>query len=648
MIGEHIVDNGYVSEENSKKVISQIYRDVLARMLEAVMVIFNGKIVFVNQPMEFLLGYSRDELKELNLDGVTDLFLSGSKQRISPYLNGTAPLPVIDWMCIKTKNTEPKYVSASFVEMLGGHTQIILSDTIDIKNFLDTIPDMVYEFRVFKPGVEKSEKKRILKWLENPVEHEVSLINCLDTSLTYINKKSLDKLYLDPINIGNTSIIDLIDTSEIDSLAHKLFEIIKQGKGSGRYKLNNPKHGGYIRIDTRSNLIINEYPFVIRGTARDISIEYKKMKKLQKEKEDLQKQSFERQQNEAVSHVTKGIAKNINDRLQIALSYIEMSKGELSKCEDKCEDKHKLTNYIEGAANSCDSCGVLVKDLMLYSRLFELRLKECSINEVLSKVTSTFSSQKITLLLGTTPNILIDIGLLEMAFNHLCKNAIEAISESDNHSLIIHTSLEDDKVKISFRDNGPGIPDDIKDDIFKPFITTKDKRIGMGLSITEGIIKEHGGNVKLDSYKNGCDFIVTLPIKINKKEKDKEDNIDGNKKNILIINNEEVIRNCLKLIFEKHNYIVDLTSNGSNGYDIIKNNNDKYDLVLLDVDTSETSSGIRTLQNLMQCNQDLKVIIMTGDSNQSESVFKSKGAIAIIQKPILNDMILKIVDKILN
>jgi two-component system NtrC family sensor kinase len=71
-------------------------------------------------------------------------------------------------------------------------------------------------------------------------------------------------------------------------------------------------------------------------------------------------------------------------------------------------------------------------------------------------------------------------------------------------------------LQITIKDNGPGIPDAIKDKIFQPFFTTKDsgKGTGLGLSLAYDIVKAHGGELSMQSeLAKGTDFIILLPLK---------------------------------------------------------------------------------------------------------------------------------------
>jgi signal transduction histidine kinase len=90
-----------------------------------------------------------------------------------------------------------------------------------------------------------------------------------------------------------------------------------------------------------------------------------------------------------------------------------------------------------------------------------------------------------------------------------------AVDVSYLPKLTVSTILEKGQVRISFEDNGTGIPDEIKDKILQPFFTTKKgtEGTGLGLSITHDIIKAHGGELNIESNPdNGAHFIISLPI----------------------------------------------------------------------------------------------------------------------------------------
>jgi signal transduction histidine kinase len=98
---------------------------------------------------------------------------------------------------------------------------------------------------------------------------------------------------------------------------------------------------------------------------------------------------------------------------------------------------------------------------------------------------------------------------------NLCNNAFDAMKETRDArppKLTVRTKKSGGSVTIEIEDNGPGIPDGIKDKILQPFFTTKKgtQGTGLGLSITHDIIKAHGGTLHIDSSSNGAIMKVTL------------------------------------------------------------------------------------------------------------------------------------------
>jgi signal transduction histidine kinase len=112
---------------------------------------------------------------------------------------------------------------------------------------------------------------------------------------------------------------------------------------------------------------------------------------------------------------------------------------------------------------------------------------------------------------------------------NLINNAFYAVNEPSKGSeplegykpmVTISTKNLGDRIEIAVSDNGPGIPDSIKEKIFQPFFTTKPtgQGTGLGLSLSYDIVKAHGGEISVESppVGQGSKFIITLPFKIHK------------------------------------------------------------------------------------------------------------------------------------
>jgi len=111
------------------------------------------------------------------------------------------------------------------------------------------------------------------------------------------------------------------------------------------------------------------------------------------------------------------------------------------------------------------------------------------------------------------PQIFIDCHLLEQVLLNLFVNAIEILKDkSGSKKIRVISSSDEEYVYIKVSDSGPGIPDEIKRKIFDPFFTTKPNGSGIGLSICQRIITDHGGGLEVsDSAAGGAEFCIRIP-----------------------------------------------------------------------------------------------------------------------------------------
>jgi PAS domain S-box-containing protein len=109
-----------------------------------------------------------------------------------------------------------------------------------------------------------------------------------------------------------------------------------------------------------------------------------------------------------------------------------------------------------------------------------------------------------------------DSGLLEEVVSNLVSNAIEAVETSEErHRVVLRTSDGDGHtIVITVEDDGPGIPERLREDLFKPFYTTKTKGSGLGLAFCRKVIEEHGGTIQVEeSALGGAVFTLRIPLR---------------------------------------------------------------------------------------------------------------------------------------
>jgi len=113
------------------------------------------------------------------------------------------------------------------------------------------------------------------------------------------------------------------------------------------------------------------------------------------------------------------------------------------------------------------------------------------------------------------PQVNGDARALEQVFTNLISNAVQAMSAGGGNLAVkvelTRPAFEQPQVVASVSDNGPGIPDEIRDHIFEPFVTTNPQGTGLGLAITKRIVTAHKGSINVSSFPGGTMFQISLP-----------------------------------------------------------------------------------------------------------------------------------------
>ena len=190
---------------------------------------------------------------------------------------------------------------------------------------------------------------------------------------------------------------------------------------------------------------------------------------------------------------------------------------------DSKTDDERLKKHIEMIGDQAERATVIVKNLLSFSRKTDQSKDVISVNEAIESSVALRvyelnldNINVIQELDKNNPYTLADFRQLQQIFLNIINNAAYAMKEANGKGeLLIETWTIGDIIRISFTDDGPGIPADKIDRIFEPFYTTKDvgQGTGLGLSICYGILEEHGGRIYAESRDgNGATFVVELPL----------------------------------------------------------------------------------------------------------------------------------------
>jgi PAS domain S-box-containing protein len=185
-------------------------------------------------------------------------------------------------------------------------------------------------------------------------------------------------------------------------------------------------------------------------------------------------------------------------------------------------DHDDLRNALQQIANQADRAGEVIRQLRSFARKDDSHRSTVSINKIVQEITTLIEVEArwyhIDVQLKLTdqlPTVLANKILIQQVVLNFVRNAIDAMIEIKNTSrrLTVTTAIDDQhNVAVTVQDTGPGLPASYVGQIFDPFYTTKADGVGMGLAISESIIKAHNGRIWVaDHSDRGCTFAFSLP-----------------------------------------------------------------------------------------------------------------------------------------
>lgn len=184
-------------------------------------------------------------------------------------------------------------------------------------------------------------------------------------------------------------------------------------------------------------------------------------------------------------------------------------------------DIEKFKQFLSIMSNELERCGSIVSGLLSFSRESTMECRDISLKELLESVIMLtkhkMELQKIELVRKFSKDTLVvqgDANQLQQCFLNLIFNAIEAMPEGGVLTAVLKPVRSDRKVHLEIRDTGYGISKENMEHIFDPFFTTKaeGEGTGLGLSIIYGVVKKHGGNIKVKSKPGkGSSFTIYFP-----------------------------------------------------------------------------------------------------------------------------------------
>jgi len=224
----------------------------------------------------------------------------------------------------------------------------------------------------------------------------------------------------------------------------------------------------------------------------------------------------------SVGKMAAVVAHEINNPLSGILTYSKLLRKWVDDGQITNEKKQEANQCLELISSESRRCGDLVKNLLSFSRQSPINIQSADVNPIIEKclllVRHNLENAGIEVhssLATDLPRLQCDPAQIEQLLLAVGMNAVDAMPHGGNLWLSSQLTRDRDSVALAVRDDGSGIPADMLEKVFEPFVTTKDLNhgTGLGLAVSRGIVERHGGKISIDSeVGKGTTVTITLPV----------------------------------------------------------------------------------------------------------------------------------------
>jgi len=385
----------------------------------------------------------------------------------------------------------------------------------------------------------------------------------------------------------------------------------------------------------------------------------------EEERERLQSQLSQVQKMESIGRLAGGVAHDMNNLLVPVLGYGEMLLDALDTDDVQREPVEQIVNAGKRAK-------MLVNQLLTFSRRQTMRYEPADLNEIVTdfeKLLIRTIREDIgirTDLWSEAVPVMADTGQIDQVIMNFAVNAADAMPggglltvstavvdlDGENASVIGMKSAKYGVLQVA--DNGCGMDDETIEHLFEPFYSTKGEYgTGLGLSTVYGIVKQHGGSIRIQSERDrGTVFTVYLPLleetSVKKESRGKQSEGPGGSETVLLVEDNDQVRKLASSILLRKGYTVISAENGVKALDELERHHGPVDLLLTDVVMPEMN-GKDLYTRINQQYPDMKVLYMSG---YTDEVIDHHGILDegtdFISKPFTARMLVSRVQEVLN
>jgi two-component system sensor kinase FixL len=233
---------------------------------------------------------------------------------------------------------------------------------------------------------------------------------------------------------------------------------------------------------------------------------------------DLQGELSRVSRQSAMEHLSSALAHELNQPLTAIANYVQACRHLLAEGGER---RGRPLELIDKTTAQVARASAIIDGLRDIVERGETTRSVENVNHVIQEAVE--SELLVRAARGVRLRMALQPALPPVAMNriqiqqvliNLMRNALESMEALTPRELTIETTARDSDVMVSVRDTGPGIPHEIEADLFKPFVSSKERGMGLGLSISRTIVQAHGGQIWAErNASGGSTFRFTLPIR---------------------------------------------------------------------------------------------------------------------------------------
>lgn len=438
--------------------------------------------------------------------------------------------------------------------------------------------------------------------------------------------------------------------SELKKLSQSAKEMLRRdGNCEVIVRANLPqKQRVYIKVQGRLIRSADGEPEEIVGIASDVSQEVRTQRELENSKSLAGHQA----RLASIGELAAGVGHEINNPLTIIRGFLDITKNALMSGQLNEETVLDLIDKMDESAARIGKIVGGLRSLSHADQIGEASFEpESILRSTVGFVEEIYLRDGIEIDMETKVPVGLRMkgyeGKLQQVVMNLLSNARDATEGQAERKISTRIYLEQDDLIISVEDNGPGVPDAIRERIFHPFFTTKEigKGTGIGLSMVFCIVQEFKGAVQCQNGPmGGAEFLVRLPLSENvateavKKEVIVDSRPTELVGRILVVDDEAGVREFLMLMLGQMGLVVDTAPNGKAALDVFFGSPKPYDLVITDL-TMPEMGGLEFLDELQLKNTTLaeprlaKVLLCSGLPDFTFDADRYPMVVGLLNKP---------------